>query len=208
MLDQRVDLDDHPVDFIGQIAAMALPIQRILDNLLRVVGQACMLVHHEAPRPEAVESLDVALDCRTALHIPDLIGEETERTRSRDTAVELPERTCGGIARIGKLLQATLALLVVQAFPAGDRHIDLAANLHQRGHRIACQPQWDAGDSPEIGSHHLARDAVATGGADVEHSGSVRQRHGETIDLVLQHEIEVFAHDALGALYPGIQLFG
>ncbi len=87
---QIVDLDDDPIDLVGQIEALALPLFAILHHLVQVPGPLNIRVDREAPFADQFQGFPLALDLHT-LDIPDLVAKEIKLAAGGDTCVLLAQ---------------------------------------------------------------------------------------------------------------------
>ena len=110
---------------------------------------------------QAVEDLKMAVRVRTIrIKIAPLQveNENIQLATCRDPGIQLPERTGGGVARVGKQGLALALAHGIQAVKHLARHIDLAA--HAKRERFG-QRQRDGGNGAQIFGHILADKAVA-----------------------------------------------
>ena len=125
-----------------------------------------------------------------ALDVAHPVEPGGERPRGRHPRVELAQRAGGGVARVGEGGLAGRHALLVQLREGGQRQVDLAPHLDRRG-KGAASASMASGtvrDGAQVGGHVLADLAVAPRGPDRQPAVLVAQRHGQAVDLGLEHE--------------------
>ena len=198
---EPVDLVDHAVDFIRQVGP------RGGDGLVMCEDRCGIVEPREQRRDGHAPALDHAdhLFLRVARHIggrTPAMRPELERALRGDLGVLLPQRSRGGIARVGKLADLGrvefLALFLrrsarithqprVECLEIGASHIDLAADLEHLG-RIARQLLRNVGDMRDIGGNVLAHLPVAARRRAHQPTLLVAQRAGQAVDLVFRRK--------------------
>ena len=126
-----------------------------------------------------------------ALAGADAVADHAERAGGGDPRVLLPQRSGGGVARVGERGLAGVAHRLVEPLErlAGQEH--LAADLDQRRHRElvgAGQPVRDGVDGLDVGGDVLAGAAVAAGERPDQPAALVEQVDGEAVDLELAQQ--------------------
>ncbi len=137
----------------------------------------------------------------------ELVGEERQRPRRGDRRVLLAQAAGRGVAGVGELLFAALALALVQRREVVAGQEDLAAHLDAR--RRAGQALGHAGDRAHVGGHVLAGAPVAARRRAGQRPALVGDGEREAVDLGLdddRHVGRVDAEVARGALAPLAQL--
>ena len=109
---------------------------------------------------EPLEHLELAVEV-DALAGAGAVDPGGERPLRGDRRVLLPERACGRVPRVRRELLARPGKALVQLAEAGQRQVDLSANLDDRRRVVAVHPQRDRLDRPQVRRHVLALDAVA-----------------------------------------------
>ncbi len=182
LVGQIVDLVDDAVDVIRQRGPQRFDLAIAYDQRL---GGIADLTQGVRGKPEARESRDHAglRRGREAARLAPGIGEEPQGPRCRDGRVELAQRSCGRVARIGKGRTAGFALARVEGREVVFGHEDLAAHLERVGHIRADKGLRDGRDGPDVGRDILTRVAVAPRGSADEPARHIPQRTGETVDL-------------------------
>ena len=93
--------------------------------------------------------------------VAEAVHPDRERARGGDRRVLLAERAGGGVARVRRELLAQFRDALVQLAEAGDRHVDLAAHLGDRGQAVAAHLERDRRDRAQVDGHVLALEPVA-----------------------------------------------
>ena len=104
----------------------------------------------------------------------------------RDGRVELAQRSCGRVARIGEGRAPGFALARVQGREIVLRHEDLAAHIEHVGDIWPDEGLRNGRDGANVCRHILTRIAVAAGGSPDKLARRVAQRAGKPIDLRLR----------------------
>ena len=204
-----VDLDHHAVDLEVQPAAPLLPGEALGDDLVLGVEPLDVVVDAEAVVAQPLQRLPVDLEAEP-LGGADAVAPHAQRPLGGERRVELADRAGRRVARVHERRQAGLGAPLVERGEVGQRHVDLAADLHQR--RRVLDPQRDRGDRAQVVRDVLADLAVAAGGAALQHAVAVDQRDRQPVDLRLGDVAELGVLDPLarqvGAhpLHPGAQL--
>ncbi len=134
--------------------------------------------------------------------------------RGRDAVIlgsRLAERArYGRVARIGEHRVAGPHTLLVHSLETGERHVDLAADLHHERVILAAQSERDRRDRPQVRRHAFADDSVAPCRPFDQHAFAVRQRRRCAVDFqltVIAALASVFTGEAHDPLLPRRQLF-
>ena len=144
----------------------------------------------EAARAEPFDHAGLGLR-RHGAHFPPAIGEEAERSRSRDFWIELAQRARGRVARVGEDLLSRRFLPLVQRQKGGFRHVNLAADFAHIRRVFAAQLLRNVGERSHIRADVFAFGAVAAGCSAHQASAFVAQRAGQAVDLRLGGEDEL-----------------
>ena len=137
-----------------------------------------------------------------------MIAQERERAGPRDGGVLLSKTARGGIARIGELLGASVALSLVESEKVRLGDEDLAAHLDPTTVRFA-ELFWKVRNRAHVVGNVLAHSTVTPSGALDQYTVHVGDRKSEAIDLWLHRERErrsVRAQAPRGPFGPGGQL--
>ena len=110
------------------------------------------------------------------------VGEKLQRSAGRHVRVELPQRTGGGVARVGEHGAAGGQLLFVEPAESGVFHEHLAADLEQASDR-AMQAEGDGSDGPELGGDFLPHHSVPPGRSLDQQTVAVDQFNGQTVEF-------------------------
>src|SRR5579883_3185184 len=182
LLHDIINLDDHAIDLVGQVEAIAFPLLAVLHDLIQIVGELDIGIDREAPFADQFQALPLAMHLH-ALDIADLIAKEVQLAAGGDARILLAQRASGGVARIGE--KPAVADLLVQLLEAFDRHIDLAAYLHALGNALAAQLLGNAADRAHVRRPVLANHAIPTRGPDDQAAFLIGQSHRQAIDFKL-----------------------
>ena len=104
----------------------------------------------------------------------------------------LPQRTGGGIARIGKDLFTRRFLPLIERQKSRLGHVDLAAHLADRRHVFTLELVRHVLERADIGGDVLTFGTITTGGGSDEFSTFIAQRHREAVDLRFGAESDFF----------------
>ena len=126
LLRQRVDLDDHAVDFVGQGSAFSEGLRGELQYAVDAGYLLTIGIHLKAQTAERFERFPMRLSDRIGI---ERVAEEDEITRGGDFGVERPQRTGGGVARIDVGWLFRLESFGIHAVKRAEGHDDFAANL-------------------------------------------------------------------------------
>jgi hypothetical protein len=144
------------------------------------------------------------------LHLSHLVGPERKRTSGGDGRVLLAKRTRRRVARVDEEPLSRIVLATIEVFERGDRHVDLAPHLHDRGRRpdLLGELLRYRTDRGHVGRHVLAGPAVAAGCCLDKPPLVVAEGDGQAVDLQLADELGVRG-DLLGQpVRPSLELFG
>ena len=134
-----VDLDDDAVDLVVELLAALLPPVAALDDRLDAVVVRGVGVDPEAALPEPGDLLAVGGEV-DAPDGADRVAPDRERPFGRHRRVELAQRACGRVARVGEGRLPFLGPPFVERFEVGDRQVDLAPHFDQRRERRGSRP--------------------------------------------------------------------
>ena len=213
LLLKAVDLYDHAVDVIVQIAAVLERLGAELVNLGRR-GAACHIgVDAKTGAAQPVKKLALAVDMQW-VSIGDGIDKGSEIAARRDLGIFLAQAAGGGVARVGEGVASLGIGLFIQADKATLGHIDLAAYLDGAlavgahvGERRLGQVHGHILDGTHIERYVLARGAIAARGRAHESAVLVGKRHAQTVNLKLAGIGDATcAERILGSLEPRVEL--
>ena len=191
-----VHLVDDAVDVVGQLRALLADLAVECEQRIDAVAQLRQRIDGEAPAREMLERVGVRLGEGLALLAPG-IGEEFERPARGDRGIELAQRACGGVARIGEDRLAFLLALLVEREEARMLHIDFAAHLDHVGPAVALQLLGHGRERADVGGDVLAGDAVAARRRQHQLAALVADRGGKPVDLGLGHDLDLVVLDPL-----------
>ena len=207
---EPVDLVDHAVDVEGQVGPLRFDHPVMGDEAGEIAHAGDVVRDGHAPGLDRAHHPELGVRGQRRDLAP-AMGVEAQRAGGGDRGVLLAERAGGGVARIGELARLVRILGLgahagVERGEIGLRHIDLAANLEDRG-RAGRQVLRDVGDGAGIGGDVLAGGAVAAGGGEDERALLVAQRAGEAVDLGLggQRQLVLLAQ-AEEPAHPGEEI--
>ena len=191
LLLEAVDLYDHAVDVVVQVAAVLERLGTELVDLGRRGATSHVGVDAKAGATQPIEELALAVDVQR-IGIGDGVDKGGQIATRRDLGVLLAQAAGGSVARVGEGV-ATLGIgLVVQAHKAALGHIDLAAHLDGAlavgthvGERRLGQVHGHILDGTDVERHILARGAIAACGCAYEGAVLVGKGHAQTVDLKL-----------------------
>ncbi len=185
---EPVHLVDHAVDIVAEAGALCVEGGEGGLRLRRVGAAAVAGIGGEVPGLDLAEEAVVAVP-RLGGNLAPGVAEHLERTGGGDLDVLLPQRSGGGVARVGEDLVARLRLAAVQLGEARLFHEHLAADLEHRG-RVGGQGLGQVGDGRQVGGDVLAFRAVASGHAAHQLAVFVARRERQAVDLRLGHQHE------------------
>ena len=206
---QIVDLDHDAVDLEVELPATLLPFQTLRHHLVLATQQLDIAVDRELPLAQPLQRLGVALEGE-ALRDADLIGPERQRALGGIRRVELTDRPGGRVARVHERRLARFRAALVQRREVRERHVDLAAHLHELW-RVR-QPLGDRADRAQVVRHVLPHLAVPARGSQLQHAIAIDEAHRQAVDLRLDHVLKGRLGDPLAcqviahALHPCPQL--
>ena len=114
-----------------------------------------------------------------------------------DLRVQLPQRSSGGVAGIGKQSFSPALPLLIQGMKHLFGHKYLSPD-NQSGRSVG-NFQWDGPDGPQIFRHILPNPAVSPGSSPDKQAVFILQRHRQPVHLGLHH-IRRAVHHALNPL--------
>ena len=212
LLLEAVDLYDHAVDVVVQIAAMLERLGAELVDLGRRGATGHVGVDAKAGATQPVKELALAMDVQR-VGIGDGVDKGGQVATCRDLGILLAQGSGGCVARVGEGVAALGIGLVVQAHKAALGHVDLAADLDGTlaigahvGERRLGQVHGHVLDGAHVERHILARGAVAARRRAHEGSILVGKRHTQAIDLELAGIGNAAGTERiLGALEPCVE---
>ena len=207
LLVAAVDLDDAAVDVVVELAAQVDEALAGLGHALERLVPARQRVDREALFPQPLEHAPVRLEL-DALERADAVGEQRERARGRDRGILLAQRAGGRVARVHEHAETGLEALLVEPLEGGERQVDLAAHLDERGPRVARETPRQRVDRAQVGGDVLADQAVAARRAAREDAVAIDERDREPVDLRLGDVGDVVVEPALGEQAPRARVPG
>ena len=213
LLLKAIDLYDHAVDVVVQVAAVLERLGTELVDLGRRGATSHVGVDAKAGATQPIEELALAVDVQR-VGIGDGVDKGGQIAARRDLGVFLAQAAGGGVARVGEGVAALGIGLVVQAHKAALGHIDLAAHLNGAlavgahvDKRWLGQVHGHILDGAHVERHVLARGAIATCGRTYEGAVLVGKGHAQAVDLELAGIGDATgAERILGALEPRVEL--
>ena len=191
LLLEAIDLYDHAIDVVVQVAAVLERLGTELVDLGRRGATSHVGVDAKAGATQPIEKLALAVDVQR-VGIGDGIDKGGQVAARRDLGILLTQAAGGGVARVGEGIAALGIGLVVQTNKAALGHVDLAAYLNGAlavgahvGERRLGQVHGHILDSTDVERHVLARGAIATCGCAYEGAVLVSKGHAQTVDLKL-----------------------
>ena len=194
-LGKVVYFDDGPVDIAGQLRPVFVDGHNFRYDLIRAM-QNFERNHLKAEPAQILQRLRVILKF-DALRQLDIEHKNIQLPFGGNSGIQLPQRTGGGVAGIGKQGLPLRFLTRIQSLKAFLGHIDLTPD--NKPFRSALQCHGDGMDGFQILRHVLAHHAVAPGCAPDEHAVPVLQGHGQAVHLRL-HGID--GGSAQGLVHP------
>ncbi len=188
------DLDDDAVDLEVELAPTGLPGKALGDHVLLGAQALDVAVDAEAVGAQPLKRLPVGRE-REPLGDPHLVAPDRQRSFGGQSGVELADGAGGRVARVHERREALLGAALVERGEVPQRHVQLAANLQQRGR--ALDVQRDRTDRAEVVGDVLPDLPVPARGAALEHPVAVDQADGEPVDLGLDDVGEARLGDAL-----------
>ena len=212
LLLEAVDLYDHAVDVVVQVAAMLERLGAELVDLSRRGAAGHVGVDAKAGAAQPVEELTLAMDVQR-IGIGDGVDKGGKVAARRDLRILLAQGSCGGVARVGEGVAALGIGLIVQTNKAALGHVDLAADLDGTlavgahvGKRRLGQVHGHVLDGAHVERHILARGAIAARGRAHEGAVLVGKRHTQAVDLELAGIGDAAGTKCvLGALEPCVE---
>src|SRR5262249_26988591 len=162
-----VHLDDYAVDLEVEGVAAALPPATALRDLVYAVENRDVVVDLESALAQPLERLRVA----RGLPAPqggDAVAPDREGPGGGERGNQLPQRAGGSVARVCEGRLPLPRALLVHPGEAGDRQVDLAADLDQL--RSVLDRQRDRLDRLQVLRDVLPHPPVTPGGAPGEHT--------------------------------------
>ena len=172
---EPVDLVHDAVNVIAEAGAFLFDLAIGGEQFVERVAEPHQRIDRKAGAGKPAHHAELRWS-RHRAHLAPGIGEEPERARGGDGRIELAQRACRRIARIGEHLLARGLLAFVQLEEIGLGHIDLAAHLDDVGDMRTVQPVRNLGDGAHIRGHILALIAIAAGRPAHELPALVAQR--------------------------------
>ena len=212
LLLKAIDLYDHAVDVVVQVAAVLERLGTELVDLGRRGATSHVGVDAKAGATQPIEELALAVDVQR-VGIGDGVDKGGQIAARRDLGVFLAQAAGGGVARVGKGVAALGIGLVVQAHKAALGHVDLAAHLDGAlaigahvGERRLGQVHGHILDGTHVERHVLARGAVAARGGAHKSAVLIGKRDAQTVDLKLAGIGDATGTERiLGALEPRVK---
>ena len=213
LLLEAVDLYDHAVDVVVQVAAMLEGLGTELVDLGRRGAAGHVGVDAKTGGAQPVEELALAVDVQR-IGIGNGVDKGGQVAARRDLGILLAQRSGGGVAWVGEGVAALGIGLFIQTNKAAFGHIDLAAYFDGTlavgthvGERRLEQVHGHILDGTHVERHVLARCAIATCGGAHEGSVLVGKRHAQAVDLKLAGIGDATGTERiLGALEPRVEL--
>src|SRR5712692_584187 len=182
----RVHLHHDAVGAVVERGEELLELRDLRVGLFENGGEGVVPLDRKAPSHERFQQLVLCRDGELLAGRLDVEAEDSQAAAARDLGIELPQRSRGGIARVGERGLARLLTLAVQLGEAGLGKVDLAAHLHQPGPPLAREPQRHVDHRAQVGGDVFAHQAVAARGADHEHPLFVCEAHRGAVDFHFQ----------------------
>ena len=181
---EPVDLVDHAVDVIGQVRPLALDPPVMLQHRGRIGAAHQQRGYRHAPGRNCLHHLQLGRPRNLARRAP-AVRPEPQGTAGGDAGVLLPQRSGGGIARVGKDLVPPLRLRGVERGEIGLAHEHFAANF-EHGRHVAAQGLRNVGNRGDIGRHVLAHLPVPARRRAHQQAVFIAQGTRQPVDLVLR----------------------
>ena len=212
LLLKAVDLYDHAVDIVVQVAAMLERLGTELVDFGRRGATSHVGVDAKAGASQPVEELALAVDMQR-IGIGDGIDKGGQVAARRDLGILLAQAAGGGVAWVGEGVAALGIGLFIQTNKAALGHIDLTAHLNGAlavdthvGERRLGQVHGHILDGAHVERHVLTRGAIATRGRAHEAAVLVGKRHAKAVDLKLAGIGDAAGTERiLGALEPRVE---
>ena len=125
---QSIDLVDHAVDIVIQARAGGTNVLKVGHDIGHRRAYLGQRIDDEAPGFETIEKRSVRFPIHGAHRTPG-IGEELKRALGGDGAVQLAQRSGGGVARVGERLITRRDLTFIESQKISFGHIDFAAHF-------------------------------------------------------------------------------
>jgi hypothetical protein len=201
---KRIDLEDDPVDLVGEILAVGFDVMVVSDAILNVAGKPDVGVCREPPVAKHLQGVPVGRKA-LSLDTPHAVAEDPEGPFCRDAGVKLTQGARGGVSRVGECTLPLLDPAFVQFTEGLLLEIHLPPDFDSLGDAVTVSGphlQGQDADRPEILRHILAGEPVAPCGADEEDTLFIDQVDGDAVDLRLRHEVglRLVSEQALDAL--------
>ena len=206
LVGERVHLDHHSIGLVvvsvpGLFGGAHVGLDSF-DVGHRLVGR----VHRQPEVPQPCHLLGMGAERSAALEVPKLVHPDRQLTLCGCGRVLLPHRTGCGVARIYVRALAELGLSLVQLVECGHRHVDLAANLHNR-RRLTPQQQRHRADRAHVGGDVLADLTVAAGRRFDQAPILIGERDRQPVDLQLARvRIRFLAEEPDQTLLPCFEI--
>ena len=164
MLFDPVGLDDRPVGLKWKITADRAEFRDRSHHLGGIPSKPMTRIDGEAPRLQLAEEILHPLRERGGgLHRPVAIEHRREFALSDDVGIELFERSCGGVAGIGKGGEALLIPLGIDPGKGFLGQVDFAADFQHVG-GVAVQLRGNHIDRAYVAGHLVAGGSITPGG--------------------------------------------
>ena len=131
--------------------------------------------------------------------LADLIAPKAELAARRDARILLAQASGGRVARVHEQFFTSLSCALVHCLEAGERHIDLTANLDDIGNIWNIGPHeamWNGGHREHVGRDVFAHATIAACGCLHQHATLITQADCQPVDLELAHELNRFTFEA------------
>src|SRR6185312_4620009 len=139
----------------------------------------------------------------------DTICEEPQVAIGSNAGIELPQGTCGSIARIYKGLFVLFTLLPIQSLEIRFQHQYLTPDFQKCRNFGApichLQAKRNAANGFQVQGHILSDVAISTGGSRDKHAVLIAEAYGQTIEFRLYRILGVI--DAEGLAHASIECF-
>ena len=159
---EAVDLVHHAVDRVAQLIPLFAHTPVETEQSGQPPHRGALRRHRQALVRDPIQNFAVALE-RPPAGVAQAVSEKTQRALGGQFRIELPEASCGGVARIGELLFSALALTHVQPLEIRLVHDDLPAHLDRRGRPCAAQLERDRANRSQIRRHIFPGVPVTSG---------------------------------------------
>src|SRR5579863_3851324 len=128
LLFDRVDLDHHTVDVVGQLVTFRFPLATEREQFANVVAEPALGIYFEAHLAESFQRLPVAGEARLPIY-EQIVGVVLKPTGSGDGGIEHTKRAGRRVARVSETGKALLFAIEVQPFERTPQHDGLTADF-------------------------------------------------------------------------------